>query len=206
MRRGLQPVPRNGRSRVYRRIGTSTLRSKNVDESTAKATALGAQVVQPPFDVMEHGRMAICTDPGGAIFLLWQPKKHFGAGVVNQDNAVCWSELATRDVPKAREFYTKLFGWATKGAANMPTYVEFSAGGRPSGGLLPMDDQWKGVPSHWGIYIMVADCDATVAKAKALGATVRTEPFDADGVGRMAMLVDPQGAGFSIIKLSAPPA
>jgi len=177
---------------------------KNADESTAKAASLGGKIVQPPFDVMEHGRMAICTDPGGAVFALWQPKQHFGAGVINQNNTVCWCELATWDVPKAREFYTALFGWETKGAANMPTYVEFSVGGQPKGGLLPMDDEWKGMPSHWGIYFMVADCDATAAKAKELGAMLRHGPFDAPGVGRMAMLADPQGAGFSIIKLSAP--
>jgi hypothetical protein len=101
-----------------------------------------------------------------------------------------------------REFYTALFGWQTKGAANMATYIEFSAGGVPRGGLMPMDEQWKGIPSHWGIYFLVADCDAATTQAKDLGAQVRMGPFSAPGVGRMAMLTDPQGAGFSLITLT----
>lgn len=176
----------------------------NVDDTTEKAKSLGATIVQPPFDVMDVGRMSIVRDPGGAVFSLWQRRNHFGAGVIGQDNSVCWSELASWDVPGARAFYAELFNWETKGAESMASYIEFSVAGAPSGGLLPMDENWKGVPSHWGIYFMVADCDATVAKAKELGAQVKHGPFDAPGVGRMAMLDDPQGAGFSIIKLASP--
>jgi len=173
----------------------------DVDSSAAKVVELGGSVVQPPFDVMEVGRMSICKDPGGAVFSLWQPRLHRGAGLFAENNAVCWTELATWDVPQAREFYTGLFGWETKGAASMETYIEFSAGGRPYGGLLPMDDMWKGVASHWGIYIQVADCDATIAKAKELGGAVRWGPHDAPGVGRFAALTDPQGAAFMVITL-----
>ncbi len=175
------------------------------DESAGKVAQLGGTVVKPPFDVMDVGRMAVCKDPGGAMFCLWQSNRHKGAGVYGEENAVCWTELATRDATKAREFYTGLFGWDTKGSANMPTYIEYTVGGQPRGGLLPMGDEWpKEVPSHWGIYFMVADCDGTAAKAKELGATLRHGPFSAPGVGRMAMLADPQGAGFSIIKLDQP--
>lgn len=173
----------------------------NVDEATAKIAGLGGAVVQPPFDVMDVGRMSICKDPGDALFSLWQPKRHGGAGVTGQNNSVCWTELATWDTAKARDFYTGLFGWETKGSANMPTYIEFCVGGQPRGGLLPMDEQWKGIPPHWGIYFMVANCDAVAAKAKEIGAAVRYGPFSAPGVGRITMLADPQGAGFSIITL-----
>jgi predicted enzyme related to lactoylglutathione lyase len=178
--------------------------ASNVDESAAKAAELGATLIQPPFDVMDVGRMAIVKDPGDAVFSLWQEKRHRGAGIYGEENAVCWVELMTWTPQKVRDFYTGLFGWETKGSANMATYIEFSVDGSPRGGLLPLDDMMKGVPSHWGIYIMVGDCDATVAKAKELGATVRFGPFDAPGVGRLASLVDPQGAGFSVIKLAHP--
>lgn len=176
----------------------------NVDEYAAKVTALGGSLVQPPFDVMDVGRMSICKDPGGAVFSLWQPKKHRGALIIGQNNAVCWSELATPDSAQARKFYSELFGWQTKSSANMETYIEFSVAGEPRGGLLQMDAQWAGIPSHWGIYFMAADCDALTAKAKSLGATVRHGPFTAPGVGRIAMMADPQGAGFSLITLTPP--
>lgn len=173
----------------------------DVDASAAKVAALGGSMVQPPFDVGDAGRMAICKDPGGAVFSLWQPKRQPRPGVFAENNAVCWTELATWDAPQASAFYTGLFGWETKGAANMPTYIEFSAGGRPCGGLLPMDEAWKGMPSHWTIYIQVADCDAVLAKAKELGGGLRWGPHDAPGVGRFAALTDPQGAAFMVITL-----
>jgi hypothetical protein len=62
----------------------------------------------------------------------------------------------------------------------------------------------EGMPPFWGVYFSVADTDATVAKAKELGATVLAEPMDLPGVGRMAALLDPQGAAFSIIKNAQP--
>jgi uncharacterized protein len=177
---------------------------KSADESAAKAASLGGQVVQPPFDVMEHGRMAILRDPGGAVFCLWQPNKHIGARIIDQYNAECWAELATWDAARMRDFYSGLFGWETRGSANMPTYLEYSVAGKFRGGLLQMDDHWKGAPSHWSLYFQVADCTAVMAKAKELGAEVVFGPHDAPGVGRFGALHDPQGAVFSVIQLAAP--
>jgi predicted enzyme related to lactoylglutathione lyase len=173
----------------------------DVDASAALVSKLGGALIQPPFDVMDAGRMAICKDPGGAMFSLWQGKRHRGAAVLNENNAVCWSELATRDTGQARDFYIGMFGWKTQSSANMSSYIEFIAGGLARGGLLPMDDDWKGIPSHWAIYVLVEDCDAAAAKVRELGGTVRHGPFSAPGVGRIAMLADPQGAAFSVITL-----
>jgi len=175
----------------------------DVDAAAARVTELGGTLLQPPFDVMDQGRMVNCEDPGGAGFSLWQAKRHFGAGVLNEDGAVCWSELATWDTAQAREFYSRLLGWEIKSSANMATYIEFSTGGQERGGLLPMHAEWKGAPSRWSIYIHVPDCDAAVAKVKELGGTLCVGPFSAPGVGRIAILADPQGAAFSVIKLEA---
>lgn len=57
------------------------------------------------------------------------------------------------------------------------------------------------VPSHWSACFAVADCDATVARARELGATVTVEPVDTP-IGRFAHLIDPQGASFAIVKLA----
>ena len=148
--------------------------------------------------------MSMNTDPGGAMFWLFQDHRPSTRQAFGEDNAVCWAELATRDSERVREFYGQLLGWQFKGSANMPEYQEFSVGGQPRGGIMPMDEQWQGIPSHWGIYFMVNDCDAMAEKAKSLGATLRHGPFSAPGVGRMAMIADPQGAGFSLIKLDMP--
>jgi len=173
----------------------------NIGETADKVVELGGSLVMKPFDVMESGRMAICKDTGDAVFDLWQPKSHFGVGVFNEDNAVCWAELATWDTAKARDFYTGLFGWQTKSSAGMATYIEYSVDGRPAGGLLPMDENWGKMPSHWAIYFKVADCDAAVAKVNSLGGAARMGPFDAPGVGRIAAMADPQGAAFYLITL-----
>ena len=146
--------------------------------------------------------MAVCSDPGNAIFCLWQPKQHRGAGIYGENNSVCWTELATTDTSTAREFYKLLFGWETRTNVNLPTYVEFGSGGEYRGGLLQMDEQWEGVPPYWGIYFLVEDCDGTAARAKMLGGSTKHGPIDAPGVGRIAVLADPQGAHFSVITLA----
>jgi uncharacterized protein len=175
--------------------------TQDADLSAAEIQRLGGSVKQGPFDVFDYGRMVVCEDPTGAPFCVWQAKSHKGAGAMNEESAVCWTELATRDVPAARDFYSELFGWTIKPSAGMPTYVEFAAGGQPCGGLMPMDEQWEGVPPHWAIYFLVSDCDLFASRAKDLGGTARYGPFDAPGVGRIAMMADPQGAGFSLITL-----
>lgn len=174
----------------------------DADAAAAKVTALGGAIKMGPFDVMEHGRMAVCADPTGAVFSLWQAKKHSGAAVVGELNSVCWSELATRDLPKAREFYTALLGWETYESTSGPGYTHIKVAGQDQGGMIEMDAQWEGIPPHWGIYFLVDDCDGVATKIKELGGRIRHGPFDAPNVGRIAMAADGQGAGFSIIKLT----
>ena len=177
--------------------------SANADQTAAKVAELGGTIIQPPFDVFEHGRMAVCKDPEGTVFSIWQSKDHSGATAMGELNTVCWSELASRDVKKAAEFYVGLFGWETNESNAAPTeYTEFMAGGEPRGGMVQMNEMWQGVPSHWGIYFRVADCDAAAARVKELGGSLKHGPFDAPGVGRIAIAADPQGAIFSVIKLN----
>lgn len=73
----------------------------DVDETVKRAQGLGATVFAPPFDVMDVGRMAVLQDPTGAVFQLWEPKKHIGAKILNEPGALCWSELTTRDTKAA---------------------------------------------------------------------------------------------------------
>jgi len=154
---------------------------------------------------MDVGRMAVVQDPQGAVFSLWQGKLHYGATHGGPYNNFCWAEVATPDPAGAVAFYTKLFGWTTKpdSGFDKAEYVEWMNGGRPFGGLLPMrGDMWKGIPPHWMVYASVADCDERVDKAKKLGATVRVPPTDIPNAGRFSVLADPQGAVFSIIRLT----
>lgn len=175
----------------------------NVDESTAKARELGAKILKEPFDVNDAGRMSLVQDPTGATFALWQPGRSPGAELVNDPGAWCWNELATPDPAAAGDFYCGLFGWGrlTRDMGGME-YTTFSNSGRPIGGMYkPGPDE--PMPASWTVYFAVDDCDASLAEAQSLGGAVLAPAMDIPGVGRFAMLADPQGAVFAIIKVAA---
>ncbi|HVE66168.1 MAG TPA: VOC family protein [Thermoanaerobaculia bacterium] len=180
---------------------------ENANDAAAHAKELGATVMMEPFDVMEHGRMAVIQDPTGAVVSFWEPKSHVGARVVNEPGSFCWNELYTADPARAADFYTGLFGW-TKDVRPMEhgDYVIFSFGDRMAAGMMKIPKEWGPIPPHWTVYFAVDDCDRTVEKAKGLGANVTVPPTDIPEVGRFAMLTDPQGAGFAVIKLEMPAA
>lgn len=178
----------------------------SADESAAKAKSLGATLMKEPFDVMTVGRMAVIQDPTGAVFALWQAGTHKGASVVNVPNSFCWNELSTRDIKKAGDFYTGLFGWGKNVQQMGPmTYTSFMNGDRPAGGMYEPPPEMANVPPHWLVYFAVADTDATLKKAGELGATTIAPAADIPGTGRFAIIQDPQGAVFGIIKLANPP-
>jgi predicted enzyme related to lactoylglutathione lyase len=170
----------------------------DTDASVAKAKGLGATVLAEPMDVMGQGRMAVLTDPTGAVFSLWQAQAHHGAQLVNEANTWCWNELSTRDLDTAKAFYRDLFDAGLGGA---PEYVELEIGGTSVAGMMPMPEMIPAqVPPFWAIYVAVDDCDAAVAKAQGLGATLVAGPMEVP-VGRFAVLADDQGATFAVIKM-----
>ena len=171
---------------------------ESADASAARARELGGKVLMEPFDVMEHGRMAIVQDPTGGTICAWQARKHIGARVVREPGSACWVELYTSDTGKAASFYSQLFGWKAK---ESPGYTEFYLGDQGVGGMMAIDPTWGPVPSHWIVYFQVADLDAAAAKARSLGGKLRVEPRDVGEVGRFAIPLDPQGAEFALIRL-----
>ncbi len=175
----------------------------SAEEAAKKAESLGAKTLMAAFDVMDFGRMAVIQDPTGAVFQVWEPKKHIGAQVLREPGALTWTELATNDTAGAKKFYTSLFGWKekTSDGAGM-TYTEFSVGDTPQAGMMVMNDQMKAmhVPPNWMPYFQVADVDATANKAKELGGNLFVPPMDIPNTGRFSVISDPQGAVFAIYK------
>jgi predicted enzyme related to lactoylglutathione lyase len=179
----------------------------NADETAAKAKELGATLMKEPFDVMTVGRMAVIQDPTGAVFALWQAGTHKGSGIVNVPNSFCWNELATPDTEKAGDFYTGLFGWGKNFQQMGPmTYTSFMNGDRPAGGMYKPGPEMGNVPPHWLVYFAVDDTDAKLKQAGELGGKALAPAMDIPGTGRFAIVQDPQGAVFGIIKLENPPA
>jgi hypothetical protein len=177
---------------------------EDADASAARAKELGATLMVEPFDVMEHGRMAMVQDPGGALFALWQPRAHPGAEVRGAPGSLGWNELATNDAAKARDFYTGLFGWRADVMNVGMEYTVFNGDAGPVAGAYALTPEMEGMPVCWMPYFAVTDPDATAEKARSLGGTVLKEPADIPGIGRFTMLRDPQGAMFYAMRFDPP--
>ncbi len=171
-------------------------------ETARKAAEADAQVIMEPFDVMGQGQMAVLSDPTGAFFCLWQPQAHRGAQLVNKPGSFCWNELYTRDVPRAQEFYSTVFGWTIdEQQMDMGPYTVFKLGDHPVAGGMNMGFLPDSVPPHWLTYFAVDNTDATVSKARELGAQILAGPQPTP-LGPMAVIQDPVGAAFAVIQLS----
>lgn len=114
-----------------------------------------------------------------------------------------WYELMTSDLDGAQAFYGSLARWEMRdsGATHM-TYILASAGPTPVAGLMRLPDELvaRGVPPHWLGYVAVDDVDATVARVLALGGRVHAPADDIPDVGRYAVVADPQGATFGLMR------
>lgn len=184
-------------------VWTTYLAVDDADKTAELVKAAGGVAFVEPMDVMDAGRMAIFADPNGAVFGVWQAGQNKGAEVVNEPGSFTWNELLTRDVDKAKRFYTQAFGLEPSDfpMGDGPPYTVLNVGDRGVGGIFAMGDEYPAeVPSHWLTYFAVDDTDASVAKATSLGATVTQEPMDIPTVGRIAVLAGPHGEMFALIK------
>jgi predicted enzyme related to lactoylglutathione lyase len=176
---------------------------ENADAAGEKAAQLGGKVLAPAFDVFDVGRMAVVQDPTGAVFIVWQAKKNAGIGIVREPGAFCWEDLSTPDPERAKQFYSGLFGWHVEaGEKDQSGYLHIKNGENFIGGIPPVQHRDPTIPPHWLIYFSVADVDGLAAKAKQMGARFYVEPMSIEGVGRLAVMADPQGAVSAIFKES----
>ena len=174
----------------------------SVEETTAEAKRLGATVLEKPFDVMDAGRMAVFSDPGGAMFCAWEARDHIGAGRVNDAGCMAWNELQTGQPGEAAAFYARLFGWEAEPIEQDGTTVYLTiknSAGRMNGGLMPTTGTPADAPSFWLVYFTVPSCDDAVARTQKLGGRVLAGPME-PGFGRIAVLSDPQGAPFAVFE------
>jgi len=115
----------------------------SADETCKKVASLGGKT-KPPFDVMDQGRMAVCFDPNGAQFDVWEPKKNHGTDVdTSLHGAPSWFETLTSDVDRASAFYTALFGWTPETTTPMPgvQYTTFKHGNEYVAGMMQLTPQ-----------------------------------------------------------------
>jgi uncharacterized protein len=173
----------------------SHVRVANVDDTLLKVESAGGKLVAGPFEMGEVGRMAVITDPQGAFISVYQPEEE----APGSEGVFVWDELVTTDLAGAQRFYEEIFGWTTKDmGTDFGGYRIFEVGGIGIAGLMAAPD--PSIPAHWQPYVAIDDTDATTAKAKELGGSALLEPMDVPTIGRIAVIRDPQGAVFGIIK------
>jgi predicted enzyme related to lactoylglutathione lyase len=197
-----------------------------VDDADAAAAAVakaGGSILSAPTDAGPAGRGAVCEDPWGARFRLWQAGKRLGAQAVNEPGAWNFSNLHAADPGAAAAFYSEVFGWVIDDVGfgtmvRVPGYGDhLQATVYP--GIYDMQDEVKAPPgfadavgwieplepgaaTRWHVIFTVADRDATVeAVRRAGGEVMSTEETDWT---RTALVRDPSGAAFTASQFTPP--
>ena len=119
-----------------------------------------------------------------------------------------WAELNARGFDKAESFYKKLFGWGEKKSpmtqGQPGDYTEFQLHGESIAGGTEMNEMVPAeVPSYWLVYFNVENVDKAFDKVIAEGGKEMVSPVDMPG-GRFAIVSDPQGASFGLLKMEEP--
>lgn len=171
----------------------------DLDKTADRVADGGGTTLAPPMDVTDLGRMAVFADPTGAVFGAWQPRRHTGAELVEEDGAFGWIELGTRDQATALAFYERVFGWTARPSDG---YTELQLAGRSVAGCMDVPPGVPDeVPAYWLPYVTVTDVGAAAERATELGGTV-VAPVMAYPGGEFAVVQDPQGAVVGLVSSS----
>jgi len=113
-----------------------------------------------------------------------------------------WYELMTTDTAGAKAFYRKVVGWDMQPFGGGHDYTVLDAGDGQVGGImaLPAEARETGLKPCWMGYIGVDDVDAVADRIAGAGGAIHRAPEDIPGVGRFAVVADPQGAAFMLLK------
>ncbi|MEU9556333.1 VOC family protein [Streptomyces fumanus] len=181
----------------------------DADATTRAVEQAGGAVRVAPTDLDEWGRMAQFSDPLGGQFAVWQPGASRGVELVDAPGSLSWAELYTSDAAAAKEFYGGVLGWRfsdTELPGGGGTYSLITPAGlaeeRMHGGVMEVPKEGldlAGGRPYWHPVFAVPDCDAAVAQVAEHGGRVRMGPEDAEGVGRLAVCLDPAGADFVLL-------
>jgi uncharacterized protein len=180
---------------------TVYLATNDVDVTAERIREAGGTVMLQPVDVFDAGRLAVASDPSGAVFGVWQAGVHIGSQLRAEPGTMNWAEVQTRDRSAALPFYEQVFGYETETMEMAPgsEYVVFKLNGDSVAGLVEIGTDWGDVPSNWSVVFEVPDCDAAVAMVQERGGSLLHGPNEIEGIGRFAVVADPWGAAFQVI-------
>ncbi|WP_395573474.1 VOC family protein [Streptomyces sp. BK79] len=175
--------------------------SDDVNRTAETVRLCGGTVGVGPLDAGDAGRLAIGSDPTGAVFGVWQAAAHLGTAVTGVPGTPVWNELMTYETASVAKFYETVFGFelVPEVSADLD-HVTLRLDGRPVAGVhgvgsaLPRD---RG--PHWVTYFDVADADEALERVTELGGHVLEQPHGTPR-GRVATVADPEGARFSLLQ------
>jgi uncharacterized protein len=186
------------------------VRVDDLEGTAGKVEEAGGTVLDGPEAVPgDAGSLAICQDREGAVFALWRPGELRGAELVNEPGSWTWTNLMTRDVDAAKDFYRQVFGWTAAQPEGAPDYIwnwQIEGQRWPEGlaGLMRMGtDMPPDAPPHWQVYLMVPNADQAVEKTTADGGRLLFGPVDIP-IARMAVVSDPQGVSVALLESRYP--
>jgi uncharacterized protein len=172
----------------------------DVDATAARAKELGGSVVMGPQDIPNVGRFVILKDPQGATISAYRSSQDMAADESDPEPGdVSWRELATTDHEGAFAFYADLFGWEKQDAMDMGesgVYQMYGRAGKMLGGMYNKSPDQPG--PAWLYYFSIPDLDGAVATVQDEGGTIVVPPMEVPGGSRIAVAIDPQGAGFGL--------
>lgn len=172
----------------------------DVDKAAELAVDLGGKVYKDPENIPSVGRFAILGDPQGAVISIFKPDVPMELHDPGKPAEFCWRELMTSDPQAALKFYSELFGWQVLQEMDMGpigTYRVYGLGETQMGGVMAIPPG-AGFPPMWIYYTEVSDIDSAIARAATAGGKLMNGPMDVPGGGRIAQLLDPQGAMFAL--------
>lgn len=171
---------------------------EDVDASVLRAHELGGVILRAPLDLAKAGRVAAVRDPLGGVLSLWEANAHAGAELIDDLGALCWHELVTPDVERAKSFYGALLGWVCEADASGLTTI-INAGNR-IGTMREQAERQGASERSWISYFGVESAPEAADKAERNGGQSVTDRADGP-IGRTALLADPQGATFAVLEL-----
>ncbi|WP_078877369.1 VOC family protein [Streptomyces sp. 150FB] len=180
---------------------TTYLATDDADATAETIRSCGGTVGVGPLDAQEAGRMAMASDPSGAVFGIWQAWAHTGTAIAGAHGTPVWNELVTRETSFVGKFYQALFDYETEAVVSADfDYVTLLLDGRPVASLRGVGNSAaRERGSHWMTYFEVDDTDQAARLVTELGGRVIRPPRE-DERGRLATVADPEGAVFTIVR------
>jgi predicted enzyme related to lactoylglutathione lyase len=181
---------------------TTYLHTIDAKATLDKAVAAGgftcAEGPPEPMQIGDRGYMGMLSDPTGAFVGLWQPTRHRGFEVVNENGAPTYFQLTTREYGKALEFYRQVFGWQIETVSDTDEFRYSTANfdGEPLLGVM----SWDAGPD-WCVFLGADDVDKTVQLVLDNGGSVVRDAQNTP-YGRLAAVTDSTGAGFNLSSLA----